>query len=175
MKKIIFICEKVNKQLKYTLNPILKVFLLSNWAHILRGWIFLRPGFHETLFEAVEAVWNSEVTRGCLRPSKSEVKIDILRPGEVIWVSYMGSEAARGHPWSRTFSLLDPHIYSLLKWLPLVVSECQIWPQPRMPSGNLWISNSLKKGIKMSWVANKFSLVKYEPNWTSRTPSNEDI
>ena len=91
--------------------PMLKVFLLSNWAHILRGWIFLRPGFHETLFEAVEAVWNSEVTRGCLRPSKSEVKIDILRPGEVIWVSYMGSEAARGHPWSRTFSLLDPHIW----------------------------------------------------------------
>ena len=34
-KKIML--QKVNKQLKYTLNPILKVFLLSNWAHILRG------------------------------------------------------------------------------------------------------------------------------------------
>ena len=52
--------------------PMLKVFLLSNWAHILRGWIFLRPGFHEILFEAVEAVWNSEVARGRLLVSASK-------------------------------------------------------------------------------------------------------
>ena len=70
-----FMLQKVNKQLKYTLNPILKVFLLSNWAHILRGWIFLRPGFHETPFEAVEAVWNSEVARGRLLVSVLLIKM----------------------------------------------------------------------------------------------------
>ena len=31
------ISGKVNKQLKYTLNPHLKVFYLFNWAHILLG------------------------------------------------------------------------------------------------------------------------------------------
>ena len=30
MKKIFFICEKVNKQLKYTLNPLLKAFEVLN-------------------------------------------------------------------------------------------------------------------------------------------------
>ena len=71
--------------------PMLKVFLLSNWAHILRGWVFLRPGLHGTLFEAVEAVWNSEVTQGRPRPSEAEVKFNILRSGQGIWVSYRGS------------------------------------------------------------------------------------
>ena len=33
--------------------------------------------------------------RGCSRPSEAEVKFDILRPGEVIWVAYMGSSESK--------------------------------------------------------------------------------
>ena len=54
------------------LKVCLKGFLKTDWAHILRGWIFFRPGFNEPLFEAVEAVWNSEVTRGRLLVSASK-------------------------------------------------------------------------------------------------------
>ena len=44
----------------------------------------------ETSLEAVRPLFNSEVTRGRPRPSEAEVKFDILRLGEVIWVSYIG-------------------------------------------------------------------------------------
>ena len=55
---LLFTSKRVNKQLKYTSKCVLKVFWLSDWAHILRGSIFLGFRAHGTIFEAITAFWN---------------------------------------------------------------------------------------------------------------------
>ena len=43
---------EANLRLFYYLKAYLKGFQTTDWAEILRGWLFLRLGFHEHVFEA---------------------------------------------------------------------------------------------------------------------------
>ena len=70
-------------------------------------WLFLQAGLHQHVFEAnVEAELRLlDVTGGHSRPIEAEVKFNILRSREVIFVSYMEvsevqgcSEVSRGCP-----------------------------------------------------------------------------
>ena len=135
------------------LKVCLKGFLKTDWAHILRGWIFLRPGFHETIFEAVATFWNSEVAWGHLR-----MRPIVTLGSYFTWLNIFAPWFSWDHFWG-----------------------CHnIWPQPQMASAsnglerprNFKMSRQPQKWSHGNRGAKIFSHVKYELNLWSGTPSN---